>query len=80
MAHLLLYIRYIYNHDINKDLLFCQLVYKHTIEINIFQKVDTFITEMSLQWKNCVGVRTDEAIAMTGHTAGFQGRVQVMRQ
>ena len=25
-------------------------------------------------------VRTDEATAMTGHTAGFQGRVQVMRQ
>jgi len=31
---------------------------------------------VGLQWKDCVGVCTDGAAAMTGHTAGFQGRVK----
>ena len=44
--------------------------------MDIFQKVDDFFTEMGLQWKGCVGVCTDGAAAMTGHTDGFHGRVK----
>jgi len=42
--------------------------------MDIFKKVKIFFNEMGLQWKDCVGVCTDGAAAMTGHTAGFQGR------
>ena len=76
MAHLLVYVQYIYNNEINKDLLFCQQMNARTTGMDIFQKVDTFFSNVGLQWKDCVAICTDEAAAMIGHTAGFQGRVK----
>ena len=76
MAHLLVYVRYIYNNEINEDLLFCQQMNTRTTGMDIFQKVDTFFSNVGLQWKDCVAICTDGAAAMTGHTAGFQGRVK----
>ena len=76
MANLLVYVRYIYINEINEDLLFCQQMNTRTTGMDIFQKVDTFYTNVGLQWKDCVAICTDGAAAMTGHTAGFQGRVK----
>ena len=76
MANLLVYVRCIYNNDINEDLLFRQQLDKRTTGMNIFKKVNIFFNEMGLQWKDCVGVCTNGAAATTGHTAGFQGRVK----
>ena len=76
MAHLLVYVRYIYNNEINEDLLFCQQMNTRTTGMDVFQKVDTFFSNVGLQWKDCVAICTDGAAAMTGQTAGFQGRVK----
>lgn len=76
MAYLLSYVRYIYNNDIHEDLLFCRPLHERTTGMDIFQKVDDFFTEVGLFWKDCVGVCTDGAAAMTGHTAGFHARVR----
>ena len=62
-ANLLVYVRYIYNNDINEDLLFCKALDKRTTGMHIFWKIDVF-AEMGLQWKDCVGVCTDGAAAM----------------
>ena len=76
MAYLLSYVRYIYNNNIHEDLLFCKPLHGHTtIGMDIFQKVDEFFMEVALFWTYCVGVCTDGAAVMTGHTAGFHARV-----
>ena len=46
MAYLLSYVRFIYNNDIHKDLLFCQPLHGGTTWMNIFQKVDDFFREV----------------------------------
>ena len=76
MAHLLAYVRYVYNNDIHEDLLFCQPLPGRTTGMDIFQTVDDFFQEVGLLWTNCVGVCTNGAAAMTGHTAGFHARVR----
>ena len=76
MVHLLAYVRYVYNHDIDEDLLFCQPLHGRTTGMDIFQTVDDFFKEEGLLWTDCVGVCTDGAAAMTGHTAGFHARVR----
>ena len=75
-VYLLSYVRYIYNNDILEDLLFCQPFHGRTTGMDIFQIVDNFFTEVGLFWTDCVGVCTDGAAAMTGHTAGFHARVR----
>ena len=42
MAHLLAYVRYVYNNDIHEDLLFCQPLHGRTTGMDIFQTVDDF--------------------------------------
>ena len=76
MTHLLAYVRYVYNNDIHEDLLFWQPLHGRTTGMDIFQTVDDFFQEMGLLWTDCVGVCTDRATAMTGHTAGFHARVR----
>ena len=76
MACLLSYVSYICNNDIHEDLLFCKPSHGRTTGMDIFQKVDEFFTEVGLFWTDCVGVCTDGAAAMTGHTAGFHARVR----
>ena len=44
--------------------------------MDIFQIVDNFFTKVGLFWTDCVGVCTDGAAAMTGHTAVFHARVR----
>ena len=75
-AYLLSYVRYFYNNDILEDLLFCQPFHGRTTGMDIFQMVDNFFQEVGLFWTDCVGVCTDGAAAMTGHTAGFHARVR----
>ena len=75
-AYLLSYVRYIYNNNILKDLLFCQPFYGHTTGMDIFQMVDNFFQEVGLFWTDCVGVCTDGAPTMTRHRAEFHARVR----
>ena len=76
MAHLLAYVRYVYNYDIHEDLLFCQPLHGRTTGMDIFQTVDDLFKEVGMFWTDCVGVCTDGAAAVTKHTAGFHARVR----
>ena len=76
MALLFAYVGYVYNNDIHEDLLFCQPLHGRTTGMDIFQTADDFFQEVGLLWTDCVGVCTDGVAAMTGHTAGFHGRVR----
>ena len=69
LAYLLSYVRYIYNNDILEDLLFCQPLHGRTTGMDIFQIVENFFAQVF--WTDCVGVCTDGAAAIIGHTAGF---------
>ena len=55
MAHLLAYVRYVYNYDIHEDLLFRQPLHGRTTGMDIFQTVDDFFKEVGLLWTDCVG-------------------------
>ena len=68
MTYALSYVRY--NNSINEDLLLCQPLPERETRMDIFQTVDFFI-KVCLRWKECAGVGTDGAAAMTGHAAGF---------
>ena len=74
MEHLLTYVRYIYNNHIHEDLLFCQPLHGCTTGMDIFHTVNDFFRKVGLFWMGCVGVYTNGAAAMTGHTAGFYAR------
>ena len=75
MAHFLAYARYVYNNNIHEDLLFCQPLHGRPTGMDIFQTVDDFFKKVGLLWTDCVGLCTDGAVAMMGHTTGFHARV-----
>lgn len=56
--------------------MFCQSLETRTTAEHIFQVLDAFIQENSLDWKKCVGVCTDGARAMTGRHSGVAARIR----
>jgi hypothetical protein len=42
----------------------------------MFKAVNDYITSEDISWKNCVGICTDGAAALTGHKKGFQAEVR----
>lgn len=76
MAQLLLFVRYIYEGSIHEDILFCRPLEGHTRGKDIYKKVNEFFEKEGLNWKNCVGVCTDGAAAMTGQDLGFTAFVK----
>ncbi len=78
LANLLVYVRYEYHHDgaAQEDFMFCQSLETRTAAEHIFQVLDAFIQENSLDWKKCVGVCTDGARAMTGRHSGVAARIR----
>lgn len=71
MAQLMTYVRYTFNDEFHEDLLFCRPLKARTTAENIFFKINQFFEENSLNWKDCLGVCTDGAAAMTGKIAGL---------
>lgn len=51
--------------------MFGQPLHEHTTGVNVFQEVHDFFTKEGQPRTDCIGVCTDGAAAMTGHTAGF---------
>ena len=44
---------------------------------NVFELVDNFFKENSLQWSKIIGLTTDGAPAVLGRKSGFQARVKI---
>ena len=72
LAQLLVYVRYVYKDGIEEELLFCRPMKDHTTGKDIYCKVDEFLKAEGFEWKNCCGICTDGAKAMTGKNIGFK--------
>ncbi|XP_035229056.1 protein FAM200A-like [Stegodyphus dumicola] len=76
LAQLLVYVRYVYKESVEEELLFCRPMEDHTTGKDIYCKVDEFLKAEGLEWKNCCGICTDGARAMTGKNIGFKSFFQ----
>lgn len=66
-----MYVRYCYGDNIHEDFLFCRPLDEHITGEDVFLKMDDFFKKNDLKWRNCVGVCTVGAAAMTGRHVGF---------
>ena len=72
LTQLLACVRYVYKENVKEELLFCCLLKDHTGRKDIYCKVNKFLKTEGLEWKNCRGLCTDGAKAMTGKNNGFK--------
>ncbi|XP_050526945.1 zinc finger BED domain-containing protein 5-like [Daktulosphaira vitifoliae] len=75
-AHLICYIRFIDNDDMVEDLLFCKNITAGAKAQDLFEILDNFMSENSVDWTKCVGVCTDGARSMSGCYGGLQALIQ----
>jgi hypothetical protein len=75
-SHLICYIRFCKSNTICEELLFCKLIEGKTTGNELFRITNNAIIAANLQWKNCVGICTDGAQAMSGKYNGLQALVK----
>lgn len=75
-AHLFCYVRYVNEKHLIEDLLFCIEIKGGTSGKELFEIVDSFISENDINWEDCVGVCTDEGRSMSGHYQGLQSLIR----
>ena len=76
-AYLICYVHFIDNDDnIVEDLLFCKPILKNCRAHELFAILNNFFQENNLQWKYCVGLRTDGARVISGRFGGLRTLVQ----
>ena len=75
-AHLICYVWFIDGHNIVEDLLFCKSITAGAKAQDLFEILDTFISENNLEWTKCVGVCTDGARSMSGCYGGLQALIR----
>ncbi|KAL4101100.1 hypothetical protein QTP88_012347 [Uroleucon formosanum] len=75
-AHLVCYIRFIDNDDMVEDLLFCKNITAGANAQDLFEILDNFMSENSVDWTMCVVVCTDGARSMSGCYGGLQALIQ----
>jgi len=69
-AQLIAYVRYIYEHSMEEDILLCKELPTNTTAEEIFETVNEFIISHGIDWAFCYGLCTDGAAAMTGKHSG----------
>lgn len=62
--------------DITEHILFCKPLPGKTTGEDVFNLIDSFFTEHSLDWKCCSHVCTDGAASMTGQHRGLVSRIR----
>ena len=65
------FVRYRDADDIAEHILFCKSMQGRTTGKDIFNVVDDFFAEKSLNWTRCSSICTDAAASMTGTIKGF---------
>ena len=70
-AQLVGFVRYRDTDGIAEHILFCKSMQGRTTGKDIFNVVDAFFTEKSLNWTRCSSICTDAAAFMTGTIKGF---------
>ncbi|XP_060616127.2 protein FAM200C-like isoform X1 [Anolis sagrei] len=71
-SQLMVYVRYIHDGDFKDEFLFCKALETTTTAREVFDTVDSFLTEQNISWEKVCGVCTDGAPAMLGCRSGFQ--------
>jgi hypothetical protein len=74
-AQLLAYIRYVYESEMEEELLFCHELETYTTSEAIFKDLDNYVSK-HLDWNRCVAICTDGAASMTGHKSGLISKIQ----
>ncbi|XP_068115052.1 zinc finger BED domain-containing protein 5-like [Hyperolius riggenbachi] len=75
-AHLICYARFIDEDKIMEDLLFCKSITAGIKGQDLFNILDTFMSDNNLDWTKCVGVCTDGGRSMSGCYGGLQALVR----
>ncbi|XP_072395401.1 zinc finger MYM-type protein 6-like [Diabrotica undecimpunctata] len=77
-AILLVYIRFIDkdNKKLSEEFLTSIVFQGNTTGKDIFKAIDGYLTLKNLSWKDCVGLCSDGAAAMTGHKTGLPSFVR----
>lgn len=71
-AHLICYVRFIDDDEMVEDLLFLKNITASAKAQDLFEILDNFMSENTLDWTKCVGVCTDGARSMSGCYGGSQ--------
>ena len=74
-ATMLVFVRYIFQEDVHKDMLCALLLPTNTTAADLFKSLNDYISG-KLNWSFCVGICTDGAAATTGRLSGFTTRVK----
>ena len=76
LSLLLVYVRYVYKESVEEKLIFCRPMIDYTTWKDIYYKVKEFLKIEGLEWKNCCGICTDGAKAMTSKSIVFKSCFQ----
>lgn len=75
-AHLICYVRYVHEKQLTEDLLFCKEIEGGTTGKDLFDMLDSFMSDNNVNWEKCVGVCTDGGRSMSGNYQGLQSRIR----
>ena len=75
-AQLSAFVRFKDEKDFSEHILFCRPLPGRTTGEDIFNLIDTFFTEHSLDWKCCSHICTDGCASMTGTHRGLIARIR----
>jgi hypothetical protein len=78
LAHLLVYVRNVYNDDIKTEFLLCKPLETTTTARDIFKVVSNVFEEHGIEWKNVCAVCTDGSPAMLGCRSEFQALIKTV--
>ncbi|GFT25131.1 SCAN domain-containing protein 3 [Trichonephila clavipes] len=79
-AQLISFVRFIHENDIINQFLCCQELPDFTTGKHIFQVISSYLEEIKVSWKSCIGAFADGAPAMTGHLKGFVAHVKELNE
>lgn len=75
-AVLLVIARYLYESEVEENLLLCYSLRETTTGVDIFNAIDGYFIKNNITWKTCCGLSTDGAKSMSGCFIGLQARVK----
>lgn len=75
-AQLICYVRYIQETNVCEDLLFCRKICESGKATDLFEILNSYMSENNINWDNCVGVCMDGARAMSGQYGGLQALIK----
>ncbi|GFY25957.1 SCAN domain-containing protein 3 [Trichonephila clavipes] len=79
-AQLIAFVRFIHENDIINQFLCCRELPDFTTGKHIFQVISSYLEEIKVSWKSCIGICIDGAPAMTGHLKGFVAHVKELNE